>query len=82
MNKTTLITILISACNACITIKAPPIIDRQTILENEAAGDWPEIEKRFYIESKNPGPIGFTEKKVKIINQKVYNILDPNITIN
>ena len=56
--------LLISACG---TLPNVYLVDRHTILESEASGEWPIIENRFIEKSISPGPVAFkkddTEKK-------------------
>ena len=49
--------ILVTWCG--ILVSCTPkiyLIDRQTVLEQEASGNWPELDKVFYAESMKPGP--------------------------
>jgi hypothetical protein len=49
------------------------IVDRQTVLEDEAAGEWPQFEKEIVAKSSAQGPTAFqkpdeTEKKRRLFN--------------
>lgn len=71
-----LLLIIFLLCSAC----APKIylVDRQSILEQEANGEWPELDKK--IENSNvkvgPEPIEQNKEKSEPI---VYRTLVPNV---
>lgn len=55
------------------------LIDRQTVLEEEAAGEWPEFEKELATKSKSEGPIPFPKTEVSAKNSRLYNILNGEV---
>ena len=56
--------LLVSGCGSLPNVY---LVDRHTIMESEASGEWPELEKRFTEKSLSAGPVAFekddTEKK-------------------
>jgi hypothetical protein len=50
--------LLVTAVGVLLSACAPKIyvIDRQTVLEEEAAGDWPQFEKEVIERAKKQGP--------------------------
>ncbi|MDX1810808.1 MAG: hypothetical protein R3240_02600, partial [Gammaproteobacteria bacterium] len=53
----TLVILLVSLFSAaCVSVPDVYIIDRHTVMEADAAGEWPELEKRFLDKSLSKGP--------------------------
>ncbi len=57
------------------TINAPAIIDRHTVLEDEAAGEWPQFEKAVRDKSKEHGQVFFPKTPVTAKKARLYNVL-------
>lgn len=51
------------------------LIDRQTVFESEASGQWPELDKVFYRDSSAKGPLEVGSDKKTLSKDKVYNML-------
>jgi hypothetical protein len=64
----------VSALAAC----APKVyvIDRQTVLEQESAGEWPEFEKDLYAKTPQSTATPLTSTKVSAAHARLYNVLD------
>jgi hypothetical protein len=70
---------MISAAIAIVTIGCTPkvyVIDRQTVLEDEAAGEWPQFEKDLSPKSAARSPTPFSKTKTTAHKAKLYNILN------
>lgn len=52
------------------------VVDRQTVLEEEAAGSWPDFEKQVIEGSKTSGPTPFKKVPQSEQRAKLYNILN------
>ncbi len=52
------------------------VIDRQTVLESEAAGEWPMFEKDVLGLSKAPGPTALSHTPASAGRQRLYNVLN------
>ena len=52
------------------------LIDRQTILEEEAAGEWPDFEKEFLDHAEASGPTPFQKVPVNEHKTRLYTILN------
>jgi hypothetical protein len=52
------------------------VIDRQTVLEDEAAGEWPQFEKDLLPKSAARSPTPFFKTKTTAHKAKLYNILN------
>jgi hypothetical protein len=50
--------------------------DRQTVLEEEAAGEWPEFEKELLEKSKSQGPTPFSKADSQSRNNHLYQVLN------
>jgi hypothetical protein len=54
--------------------------DRQTVLEDEAAGEWPEFEKELLEKSTLKGPTPFPHIKNSAKKERLYHVLNGEIT--
>ncbi len=52
------------------------VIDRQTVLEEEAAGDWPQFEGDLLSKTAAQGPTPFSKVPVNNAKARLYNILN------
>ncbi|MDH5258059.1 MAG: hypothetical protein OEX07_08615 [Gammaproteobacteria bacterium] len=54
---------------ACVSLPNVYLVDRHTVMESEASGEWPVLEQRFVDSSLSAGPVAFEknqdEKKTK-----------------
>jgi hypothetical protein len=70
---------MVSAAIGIVTIGCTPkvyVIDRQTVLEDEAAGEWPQFEKDLLPKSAARSPTPFSKTKTTAHKAKLYNILN------
>lgn len=51
------------------------IIDRHTLMEDEAAGEWPEYEKEFLKNAPQSGPTAFQKVEQSAKKKRLYNTL-------
>ena len=63
-------------CSSCITVKAPPLIDRSTVMESEASGQWPKFEENFLKKGQYSGPLPFPKEETSKRKRRVYSILN------
>lgn len=70
-----LIGIFLSGCSPKIYL-----IDRQTVLEDEAAGEWPDFEKDILEQSKATGPTAFSKTGESIQKKRLYQVLNGELT--
>lgn len=75
-SKLILISALITSC-----VPDVYIIDRHTVMEEEAAGDWPEFDKIFYQNVKTAGPTGFPEEPETKRKKRVKTVLNGELTL-
>ncbi|MGK5083390.1 hypothetical protein WDW37_08785 [Bdellovibrionota bacterium FG-1] len=50
--------------------------DRHTIMEEEAAGEWPEFEKEALEKSKESGPVAFQKTEMNARKKRLYQVLN------
>ena len=58
------------------------VIDRQTILEDEAAGEWPDFEREILKKSKAHGPTPFSKVPMSKKRESLYNVLNGSLVTN
>ncbi len=56
------------------------LIDRQTVMEDEAAGEWPDFEKDLLDKSKALGPIPFAKTANTARKDHLYRVLNGELT--
>lgn len=52
------------------------LVDRHTVMEMEASGEWPEFDKIFYSQVKTAGPVGFPKEPETKRKKRVKNMLN------
>lgn len=55
------------------------VIDRQTVLEEEAAGHWPQFEKDVLAGAKTAGPTPFPKIPPGSRRARLYNVLNGQV---
>lgn len=72
--RITPLALLLSLLTSC----APKIyvIDRQTVFEEEAAGQWPQFDQEILNKAKVSGPTPFPKTPVNVRKQRLYNVLN------
>lgn len=58
------------------------VIDRQTVLEEEAAGHWPDFEKELLKKAKAAGPTLFSETPMSARRARLYNVLNGSTVVS
>ena len=76
--KTLLLSFAVLLLGAC----APKIyvVDRQTVLEEEAAGRWPQFEQELLDHSRGKGPTAFSSVPMSSRRARLYNVLNGPMT--
>ena len=52
------------------------MVDRQTVLEDEAAGEWPQFEKEILNKSNAKGPTAFQKPEETEKKRRLFNVLN------
>lgn len=63
--------ILLTGCSPKITL-----IDRHTVLEDEAAGEWPDFEKRMLDDLRTKKPTAYRKIEVNESRAKLFNVFN------
>jgi hypothetical protein len=73
--------LLALTCFISLTACAPKVyvIDRQTILEDQAAGKWPELDKTMLKRSKAEGPTPLSKVPMNERRARLYNVLNSEL---
>lgn len=64
--------LLMSGCSLSPSVEII-LIDRHTIMESEAAGEWPQIEKRLHL---NKGPIPLSDLNDSKREDRAFKVLN------
>lgn len=52
------------------------LVDRHTVMEMEASGDWPQLDKVFYEEVQTAGPVPFINDPESKRKKRAKNMLN------
>lgn len=93
LSRLTLISLLVmalmaSGCAGLINDLVPDVylVDRQTLMEADASGDWPEVEQRLIelgletMEQPKTGPEPFAGSQDTLSEQTTYGVLNAEYT--
>jgi len=67
-----IIYILLSGCSLSPSVEVI-LIDRHTVMESEASGEWPQIEKRLHL---HKGPIPLSDVNDSKRENKAFKVLN------
>lgn len=62
--------------SACVSLPDIYLVDRHTVMEVEASGEWPELEQRFLSNSVNKGPVNLAKEPNEKRQDKAFNMLN------
>lgn len=73
---------------ACVNIPDVYLIDRHTVMEVEASGEWPELDKQFSSQALKKGPTSLAsdpssqrrDKAFRILNGEFSNPVDTQLS--
>ena len=71
--------ILCISLAGCLTVQAPPLLDRHTVMESEAAGEWPELDSVFTQEIVITGPVPMQKEPTSNKKKRVYSIINGDL---
>jgi len=72
--------ISLSLMTGCLTLEQPVFVDRHTIMEEDASGEWTDLEQKFMEDSLNPGPEPYEQIPESQKKKRVYSILDSDLS--
>lgn len=67
--------LVLAGCSIKVDVK-----DRHTIMEDEAAGEWPDFEKDLVARSKESGPTPYRKTELNGKKKRIYNVLNGEMT--
>lgn len=50
------------------------LIDRQTVLEVESSGEWPELDKKFQDAGLQPGPVSLEKTRDSVAGRQIFTM--------
>jgi len=67
--------------SACVTLPDVYLVDRHTVMESEASGEWPELEQRFKKQSLSKGPVNLAKEPSERRRDRAFNMLNGEFPI-
>ena len=67
--------------SACVTLPDVYLVDRHTVMESEASGEWPELEQRFIKQSLSKGPVNLAKEPSERRRDRAFNMLNGEFPI-
>lgn len=67
--------------SACVTLPDVYLVDRHTVMESEASGEWPELEQRFKKQSLSKGPVNLAKEPTERRRDSAFNMLNGEFPI-
>jgi len=74
--KSILIVITVLFLSACVSLPDIYLVDRHTVMESEASGEWPELEQRFTKQSLSKGPVNLAKEPSQRRRDRAFNMLN------
>ncbi len=74
--KKTSILLGILGLTGCVSVPDIYVIDRHTVMEAEASGEWPELEKRLLQDSIAKGPTNLPVEPFEDRKKKAFKVLN------
>lgn len=61
---------------ACVNLPDVYLIDRHTVMEEEASGEWPEMESRFRKQAVKSGPTNLAKEPKVQRRERAFRLLN------
>ena len=68
------------AISACVSLPDVYLIDRHTVMEAEASGEWPELDKRFRQQAVKAGPTPLAKETESKRRARSFQVLNSEFT--
>ncbi|MBF0220086.1 MAG: hypothetical protein HQL49_11260 [Gammaproteobacteria bacterium] len=78
--KPLLLTITFALLGGCSTLPDVYLIDHHTVMEEEASGDWPQLEQRFRDLAVTPGPVALEKENNSRRRDRALNVQNGEMT--
>jgi hypothetical protein len=62
--------------SACVNLPDVYLIDRHTVMEQEASGEWPELESRFRQQAVKSGPTNLAKEPTERRRERAFRVLN------
>ena len=67
---------VVSQLSACISLPDIYLIDRPTVMEAEASGEWPQLERRFRQQVPSMGPTNLAKEPSQKRREHAFQLLN------
>ena len=74
--KLLMVAFVLVSLSACVSLPDVYLIDRHTVMEEEASGEWPELESRFRQQAVKSGPTNLAEETVERRRERAFRVLN------
>ncbi len=64
----------------CVSLPDVYIIDHHTVMEEEASGEWPQLEQRFHDLAVSPGPVDLAKETNDSRRKRAFSVLNGAMT--
>ncbi len=68
--------------SSCISLPDVYLIDRQTVMEAEASGEWPQLEERFTHTTPKTGPTDLATEPSSKRRDRAFRVLNGEFPTN
>ena len=67
--------------SACVNLPDVYLVDRHTVMEEEASGEWPELESRFREQAVKNGPTNLAKEPMEQRRERAFRVLNGEFPI-
>lgn len=71
---------LLIGLSGCVSLPDVYLIDRHTVMEEEASGEWPQLESRFRQQAVKSGPTNLADEPLKQRKERAFQVLNGEFT--
>lgn len=68
------------AMTACVSLPDVYLIDRHTVMEAEASGEWPKLDQRFRQQAVKAGPTPLAKETESKRRDRAFQVLNSEFT--
>ena len=74
-------TVVLLSLSGCVNLPDVYLIDRHTVMEEEASGEWPELEARFRQQAVKSGPTNLAKETTERRRERAFRMLNGEFTV-
>jgi hypothetical protein len=67
---------LLIGLSGCVSLPDVYLIDRHTVMEEEASGEWPKLEARFRQQAVKSGPTNLAKEPAERRKERAFKVLN------